>query len=573
MLLWFSNFKTAVKITVLISIAAVFMAGVGYVGYYYNVKLSNDLGKMYKEGLQPVKWLNAARGQARAVEGIIITLTHPGLNKAEEAAQLKEMDALIEETNRLLGDYEKTITTDVEKQEFAVVMETLQKWRQERAKIVELVQAGKKAEAFDYYTKNAATLMDTLNDTLKKLADYNEEKAEKLNKNGEEDAKNAAQGIIGISLVAVLLAIAVGYTISRMITKPLSRMLESVQKVADGDLRVPALSMKSSDEIGQLAVAFDAMTINLRTVVSQVSKAAEHVAASSEELTVSSEQSAQAADQIASSITMVANGADEQLSAANEASAVVEQMSAGIQQVASNTNQVAEQSALAADRAQQGEKTVDKAVNQMTQIEETVNTSARVVGELGERSKEIGQIVDTIAGIASQTNLLALNAAIEAARAGEQGRGFAVVAEEVRKLAEQSQEAAKKIASLIYEIQSETDKAVVAMNEGTNEVRTGAEVVSAAGMAFREIVELVSQTSSQVGEISAAVQEMAGGSQQIVGSVKKIDVLSKKSSEETQSVSAAAEEQLASVEEISSASQTLAKLAQELQEQVSKFHV
>lgn len=148
---------------------------------------------------------------------------------------------------------------------------------------------------------------------------------------------------------------------------------------------------------------------------------------------------------------------------------------------------------------------------------------------MGERSKEIGQIVDTISGIAGQTNLLALNAAIEAARAGEQGRGFAVVAEEVRKLAEQSQEAAKKIAELIGEIQGDTDKAVIAMNEGTREVKTGAEVVNVAGAAFREIAEMVTQVSGQVKEISAALQQMASGSRQVASSVKKIDELSRAS--------------------------------------------
>lgn len=209
----------------------------------------------------------------------------------------------------------------------------------------------------------------------------------------------------------------------------------------------------------------------------------------------------------------------------------------------------------------------------MAQLENTVNTSAEVVEKLGERSKEIGQIVDTISGIAGQTNLLALNAAIEAARAGEQGRGFAVVAEEVRKLAEQSQEAAGRIAQLIGDIQGDTDKAVVAMSEGTREVKMGADVVNAAGDMFREIVELVSQVSAQVREISAAIQQMASGSQQIVGVVQKIDRLSKSSSVESQSVSAATEEQLASMEEIAAASQTLSKLAQDLQVEVTKFRV
>ena len=209
----------------------------------------------------------------------------------------------------------------------------------------------------------------------------------------------------------------------------------------------------------------------------------------------------------------------------------------------------------------------------MTYIEQTVNNSAQVVAKLGERSKEIGQIVDTISGIAGQTNLLALNAAIEAARAGEQGRGFAVVAEEVRKLAEQSQDAAKKIATLISEIQGDTDKAVLAMSEGTREVKIGTEVVTAAGYAFEEIEVMVTEVSNQVKEISAAVQQMASSSQQIVSSVKEIDELSKNAAGEAQTVSAATEEQSASMEEIASSSQSLAKMAQDLQEAVSKFRV
>ncbi len=212
-------------------------------------------------------------------------------------------------------------------------------------------------------------------------------------------------------------------------------------------------------------------------------------------------------------------------------------------------------------------------MSQMASIEKTVSSSAQVVTKLGERSKEIGQIVDTISGIAGQTNLLALNAAIEAARAGEQGRGFAVVAEEVRKLAEQSQEAAKEIAILISEIQSETDKAVVAMSDGTREVKVGAEVVNSAGQSFKEIVLLVNEESAQIKEISAAIQQMAAGSQQIVASAHDIDRISKDAAAQTQTVSAATEEQSASMEEIAASSQALAKMAEELQTAVRKFTI
>ncbi|MDR3588563.1 MAG: methyl-accepting chemotaxis protein [Negativicutes bacterium] len=379
--------------------------------------------------------------------------------------------------------------------------------------------------------------------------------------------------MLSISVVFFILAVAFVVIISRRIASPIRSIRDQCLLLAQGDFRERDATIHTEDEIGQLARGFREMRTKVRSLVMKVQSQAEQVAASSEELTASAEQSAQAANQVASSITDVASGASEQLAAADETVSIVEQMSAGIQQIAANTNGVAAQSAEAAGRAKDGGLAVDKAVSQMVQIENTVNTSAKVVARLGERSKEIGQIVDTIAGIAGQTNLLALNAAIEAARAGEQGRGFAVVAEEVRKLAEQSQEAAKKIAELIGEIQVDTDQAVVAMNDGTREVKTGAEVVNGAGAAFREIVGLVSQVSGQVRDISAAIQQMASGSQQIVGSVRKIDALSKKSAGEAQSVSASTEEQLASMEEISGSSDALSRLAQDLQDAVAKFRI
>ncbi len=375
----------------------------------------------------------------------------------------------------------------------------------------------------------------------------------------------------GIIVTVLVILLAVIY--SRRITSRLNNLKNEVSAVGSLDLTKPDSHATCNDEIGDMAEAIISMKRALRDIVSQLKNSADTLAASSEELTANSEQSAQAANQITTSISDMAEGATKQLATANETSAVVEQMSAGLEQVAASTNHVAEQSAQTAEKAQEGGHAVEKAVKQMDHIEDTVNTSAKVVAKLGERSKEIGQIVDTISGLAGQTNLLALNAAIEAARAGEQGRGFAVVAEEVRKLAEQSQEAAKKIAELIGEIQEDTGKAVVAMADGTREVRTGGEVVNAAGLAFQEIVRLVSQVSGQVKEISAATQQVAGGSQQIVGSVKKIDALSKASAGESQSVSAATEEQLASMEEIANSSQALAQLAQDLQSAVARFCV
>lgn len=379
--------------------------------------------------------------------------------------------------------------------------------------------------------------------------------------------------ILSVCIVTLLIACILTYIGSGKISKPIVAISNVAQHIANGDLAVNIEPTRSKGEIGLLENSIEQMIVNLRKMIQSTAQSADQLAASAQELSASSAQSAEAASYVAVSITKVAEGIEDERAAANETATVVERMSSSVRKMAITAEKVTSQSIQATDRAQDGSETADKAVRQMTQIEETVNTSAQVVAKLGERSKEIGQIVDTISGIAGQTNLLALNAAIEAARAGEQGRGFAVVAEEVRKLAEQSQEAAKKIEALIAEIQVDTEKAVVAMTDGTREVKKGTEAVNDAGMAFREITDLVTQVSSQVKEISAAISETATGSQQIVGSVKRIDDLSKNAAGEAQSVSAATEEQLASMEEIASASQALTHLAEEMLATVRHFKI
>ncbi len=375
-----------------------------------------------------------------------------------------------------------------------------------------------------------------------------------------------------LMIASVLLFVfTLSYFVNHRIIKPIQKLSATANRVAAGDLSDVGEKQAANDEIGQLATAFSTMSSNLHNLMVQVMQSAETLASSSEELTASAEQSAQGASQTALNITAVAAGTEQQTGAIHQATAVVERMASEINHVADNVGIVEVTSGKAAGAAQEGGEAVEAAVRQMVAIETKVTHSAQIVVKLGERSKEIGQIVDTIAGIASQTNLLALNAAIEAARAGEQGRGFAVVAEEVRKLAEQSQEAAKQIAGLIGEIQSETTSAVTAMDEGTREVKIGAAVVNNAGRAFAEIVTLFDQVSAQVSKITHTVQRVACGSQDIVAAIKDIDGINRNTAGQTQTVSAVTQEQAASMEEIAAASEALAKMAEKLTQAVSKF--
>lgn len=222
-------------------------------------------------------------------------------------------------------------------------------------------------------------------------------------------------------------------------------------------------------------------------------------------------------------------------------------------------------------QAGEGNESLKQVVGQMEKIQGTVEHSHLIITRLTERSEQIGDIIDVIQGIANQTNLLALNAAIEAARAGEQGRGFAVVAGEVQKLAEQSTRSAKQIAALIIEIQGDTQGSVTSMKQVQDEVRFGLDIVHATEEKFANILHTLREVAHQVQDVAQTTTVLSASSQDIASSVEAIDEIAKTSSAYSQSVASAGEEQLASMEEVTSSAASLSRLADEMQQLVSKF--
>lgn len=568
---WFNNLKTAQKMMGLIIVTVVFLGLVGYAGYANITKISGLLNQMYDNKLLPIQFIGEARVNARVVETITMELILVELDRNREEELKEEMTKRVAKVDKILAAYANTQLDIIEKEKMAQIKEEISLYRAKRQEAFDLAAAGKREEGYNYFIKNSAGHLDKANQLLEELAAYKGQTAEQFNRQGEAAQAAAGRTIISITILALAFSLFLGLMLARMIANPLKSMLKTAQEVATGNLALEEIDSNSQDEVGQLALAFNTMTANLRNLIKQIGSSAQQVAASSQELSASAEEATQASEQISGNLQRIAHDADSSVRHSEMISATTTQMSAGIQQVAANAQSVAINAKKANNSAQQGNQELQNVINQMNSIGATVGSSTAAVKNLGERSQEIGNIVEVITDIAGQTNLLALNAAIEAARAGEQGKGFAVVAEEVKKLAEQSGRAAEQITALIKHIQQETQQAVVAMEEGNKEVQIGTQVVNRAGISFQEILQAVEEVSTQVQEISAAIEQMAAGTNNLVGSVNQIGEEIKHTQSSSQEIAAAAQEQNASLEEVASSAEMLSSLAENLQAEVSRF--
>lgn len=437
-------------------------------------------------------------------------------------------------------------------------------------KAIALVEAGDTPAASIYMRDKMGKDYMAMNTNTDELAKLELDEAQgKVTTSGDIYSTARTTTFVVLAIIA-LITIGIGYYFYRLIGGFLSDFLDVSQRVYHGDMTTN-LDYDTPDEFGKIANSYNDTLDKIRNITAKIQDIANELTDSAETMSTGVNESAQVVTSIADSINGIAELSVSQNNNVEKASSALHNIISGVNDVAELAKQTANRASQVGTTVNQGIEGVNVISEHMDRVETMVRSSADQVDTLGHRSEEIGQIVETIVNISGQTNLLALNAAIEAARAGEHGRGFAVVAEEIRKLAEDSQEAAQHIAELIGAIQAETKKAVDAMHNGNKGVRQGSEVVKEAMSEFSQVGGMIDNMVEQMAKVAKHIEQISAESGYVVDAATNVSKDSDKIAAETQQVSAASEEQSATMQELANENTKLADMAQRLQEHLKVF--
>lgn len=512
----------------------------------YVVELYNDIA------FQAVRANAAIRGYMTYTEEEMKTnhykireTLHQSVSQLEELGQVSRE---FEEYKTKLNAWESAIDNEI--------IPLLEAGNMEEAKIISKPVLGKGSQELVVFGKTMANEM-----------------TKAMNESISSEVSKSFNGILQV-VVLLIIAFGIALTISTIfgmrVNRNIKETMNQMENFANGDLTT-RLTLKTKDEFGLLANAFNEMAEKLSAIMEKVGNSSEQVAATSQQLTASSMEVSQATEVVTESISDIATGVVEQ----NEMTTDVRGFSSNILEKMADIKNSMDEVDTSAQYSQQksdyGQQSVMNVIEQMNVITENTQAFSDKVQQLNHNNESIVAAVSVIKAIAEQTNLLALNASIEAARAGEAGKGFSVVAEEVRKLADESNQAAIEIENVVMEMSTSTLEIEEDIKRNVQSVTHGKERVDVARETFQQIIESIVIVHEQTNMVLSAIHGVTEDVEKLVVEMDEISKVSNESTDHVQSIAASCEEQNAAMEEVAAASSHLAKMAIELQETISTF--
>jgi methyl-accepting chemotaxis protein len=604
----FNNLSIGRKLYGMVGLLVAFLVIMGILaisGLSSSASIGSDL---YANTMVPVEHLGQAdRSLGNAESDLLESMIDP--KHLSQYAQSFQSDTASVDT--AIAAYHGTSLSGSEERVYSQFASDLAQYKSVGAAVQKAVRAGHPTAASALYMKSGARLNNTLQADLAQEVKINDGQGVVQAGDISSNKSSSTTLTVVILALAVLIGSAIAFLVTRYLKRGTAEMLRAAEGIAVGDVD-QKITISSADELGRtgaafgrmidylkeqadvaehvadgdltvepqvrsssdlLGNAFSTLVQNLRRIIGDVTDSAGSVSSASQQMAATSEESGKVTGEIANAVGGVAQGAERQVRIVEEAQRAAAEVARAVSESAEQAQLTAEVAIQAREAAQQGVTAAAHANDAMRSVRDSSASVAEAIRELAAKSGQIGEIVQTITGISEQTNLLALNAAIEAARAGEQGRGFAVVAEEVRKLAEESQNAAAEISSLIGAIQAETANAVGVVEEGTERTQEGATVVEQTRDAFERISSAVDDMSGRIEQIAAASEQITVSAQSVQQNITEVAAVAEESSASTEEISASTEQSSASAQEIAASAQQLSSNAEALNQLVAQFKV
>ena len=471
----------------------------------------------------------------------------PFLSEEKLMIEKSKIPNLRSEYGQALATIEKLEDTKEGKDKLDQIKNEIKIAAAKNNQIITLAENGKNLEAQEIYFKETKESVDIILKNIDKYVLFQKKKAAA----GIQQLYKTNITLVTISLIIGAFTIIFSIFLSIKLSKDIKNSIEDsagyLQNIANGDFTFSLSNeiLDRKDEFGNISSSLNQIINNFKKIINSINSSVYSLTSSATQLSSIAEEMSRTAEDTSNRSNTVATASEE--------------MAQTIEDIAKNTSKIADNSRKAFNTAVEGNRIVGQSINEVKLMEETVIESARLIKLLGDKSKQIGEIVNTISDIADQTNLLALNAAIEAARAGEQGRGFAVVADEVRKLAERTANSTFEIGEMIRTIQFEIDNVVLSMNEATAKVNHGVSLTSKAGEALKEIVNNSNELEIMIQQMASAIEEMSTTSEQI--------------SREILDIANASRDTTQSSQETAQSAVSLSRLATDLQNMIKFFKV
>jgi len=425
------------------------------------------------------------------------------------------------------AEYEKVISSPQEREAYNQYVKLLGQYRQLEDRMKSLSRNNQFDELQTLLNSELLNNSEQVNDVLNRLVEINARQSRDSDQQAASQYSTAFSMVVTLLIFSTALTLLFAWLLTRSITQPISTALDAAEAIAEGNL-TQTIRVDGSDEAGRLLRAMSQMQEKLRDTLQRISGSATQLASAAEELNSVTDESAR--------------GMTQQNNEIEQAATAVNEMTSAVEEVARNAVSTSEASKNATASAGDGRDLVQETVSAIERMSNDVQSTATLIGELANESRDIGKVLDVIRGLADQTNLLALNAAIEAARAGEAGRGFAVVADEVRALAHRTQQSTSEIERMIGSIQSGTEHAVDSMRNSTERAESTLNIAKGAGLSLDTINSAIIEINERNLVIASAAEEQAQVAREVDRNLVNIRDLSVQSATGANQTSAASAE-------------------------------